>query len=194
MRFGKAGTRLILNGPGAGLAALLVLLLMASSASALTWEGINQQLERCFALTNETITLVEGVKITEIRDGKSKKKAVATIKKAEKDLGQMIDIYQTLAQADLPPAKVVPSVLRDIKSSISRNLGMARQSLKQTQGLMRLLEKEPLIPVVRPTQLSLHPIAKINATGMQVTLVISIKELRYQTSLLQKRLQTHNLQ
>ena len=51
---------MILNGPGAGLAALLVLLLMASSASALTWEGINQQLEHCFALTNEAITLVEG--------------------------------------------------------------------------------------------------------------------------------------
>jgi hypothetical protein len=178
MRFSNAGTRPFRKGLGAGLLALLGLLFLASPAVALTWGEINQQIKRSVDLTNEAMTLAGAVRSANIRDAKSLKKAVATLKKAENKLEREIDIYQTLAQADLPPATILPSSLTEIKSSISRNLAMAKQSLRQTQSLRRRVEKEGLGLV---------------GSGVQMELVINLHDLRYQNSLLQQRLQAHNL-
>jgi hypothetical protein len=178
MRSGKATATLFLKWFKASLAVAVGVLLLSSPALALTWEEINQQLARCFALTNETINLVGRVKSTNIRDDKSKKKVVAAIKKAEHNLGRVIDIYQNLYQADLPPAKVMPSILTDIKSSIYRNLGLTRLSLQQAQSLRRRVDKEGV---------------GIVGSGMQMELVIDLQDLRYHTSLLQQHVQARNL-
>ncbi len=103
---------------------------------------------------------------------------MAQIKKAEYILGQVIDIYQNLAQSDIPTANVMPLILREYKSAISRNLGKAKGCLRQAQQLQR-------------TWLKPHP---INAAGIQVTLVIDLNELVYQTTSLQKRLLANKLQ
>lgn len=175
MKFGRAGTRLFRKGLGATLAALLGLISLGSLAAALTWEEVNQQLVHCLALTNEAKTLVEGVKGT--KDSKSNKKEVAKIKKAEDKLGQVVNIYQTLSQAKLPPSKATESGLLEIKSLISRNLGTAEQSLKQTQTLREIVEGQGL---------------GFKGGVVRVDLVVNLGSLRYQTSELQGRLRTPN--
>lgn len=204
MRSGRAGTELFREGLRAGLAALLGVFLLVSSATALTWGEINQQIGRCVALTNEATTAVEGVNITKITDEISKKKALAKLRKAENDLGQVIEIYQTLYQADLPPAKVMPSILSAIKSSISRNLGMAKNSLKQVQSMRPVLnevlkDRNKVLSEQRARQRGQYVSpdfsgpAGLRASAMQMDLVIAMRDLRYQTSLLQKRLQAQKL-
>ena len=175
MKSGKATARLFLQGLSASLMAV-GLLFLASPSLALTWGEINQNLERCSTLTKKATTLIKEVKITNIRDDQSRKQEVAQIKKAEYILGQVIDIYQNLAQSNIPTANVMPLILREYKSAISRNLGKAKGCLRQAQQLRSSID---------------HP---INAAGIQVTLVIDLNELVYQTTFLQKRLQANKLQ
>ena len=149
----------MLKGLGAGLAALLGLLLMASAASALTWQEIDQQLARCVTLTEEAETLVDNVK--DIKDSKSKKikrKIVALenkkpgykvrqvfnigdLKRAEDKLAQVVKIFQTLEQAEFPPDK---SKSTDIKSKISGRLAEAKRCQKLAQTLREIAEREGL--------------------------------------------------
>lgn len=149
----------MLKGLGAGLAALLVLLLMASAAAALTWEEIDQQLTRCVTLTEEAETLVDSVK--DIKDSKSKriKKGIVAIenkkpgykvrqvfnigdlKKTEDKLGQVVKIFQTLEQAEFPPKKFSST---NIKSSISGNLVEAKQCQELAQTLSEIAKEEGL--------------------------------------------------
>jgi hypothetical protein len=177
MKAGKATARLFLQGLSASLMAV-GLLFLASPLLALTWGEINQNLERCSTLTKKATTLIKEVKITNIRDDQSRKQEVAQIKKAEYILGQVIDIYQNLAHFDIPTADVNPVILKAYKSAIPSNLAKAKGCLRQAQQLQR-------------TWLKPHP---INAAGIQVTLVIDLKDLDYQTTFLQKRLQANKLQ
>jgi len=167
MRLGRTGARLRKE-LGAGLAVLLGLFSLASPAAALTWGEINQRLDQCMTLADEAKSLVGGVK--GVRDKKSNKKEVAKLRKAEKKLAQVVDIYQTLKQATFPPAKASPNISSGIKSSISRNRSLAQNYLEETQSLRRIVEKEALGLV---------------GAGVKMRLLIDLNDLRYQTSRLQ---------
>jgi len=174
VRPGKATARLFLKGLRASLVAAVGLLFLSSPLLALTWGEVNQSLERCATLTKEAKTQVKFERIR-VRDDNSRKRAVAQVKKAENKLEQVINIYQNLAQSDIPTANVMPLILREYKSAISRSLGKAKGCLRQAQQLRSSID---------------HP---INASGIQISLVIDLDELVYQTTFLQKRLQAQNL-
>jgi hypothetical protein len=189
----RSTIRLFLKGQGGSLVAAGVLLFLASASQALTWGEVNQSLERVSILTKEATALIQEIKIADIRDVKSVKKAGAQVKKAEEKLEQVIDIYKNLAYFDIPKADVSPVILNAYKSAIPSNLAKAKGCLRQAEQLHANLGGETFrgSGLTRP---KIHLIKPLNAAAIHGTLVIDLRDLNYWTTFLQKRLLSQKLQ
>lgn len=179
MKFLKAAPELFLKQLAASLPAVLGLIFFFQNAQAATWADVNENLDSCKTFSMDAAALIKGLNVGDC-DDRSIQLDVLKLEEVEYKLGVVIDVYQKMANEDLPAARGLSSISSSLKSSFACGAGKARRCLSDVKGLKAVFKRDPRRN-------------RLGAGGGQLSLIINLRSLIRHTAYIQKRLQSHGL-